>query len=127
MSTENSEQYKVIVSVLFTYKEQTLHKMRPLTDEETKVLFTKLGEYIGDNIKYLIERTDEPYVFRLIKCKVYYMSESLMKLAQNVGKENLVHVGTCFGKFTNGGKFRVNVTCLDYLAKYAKNKVWLKP
>jgi 60S ribosome subunit biogenesis protein NIP7 len=101
--------------------------MRPLTDEETKVLFTKLGEYIGDNIKYLIERTDEPYVFRLIKCKVYYMSESLMKLAQNVGKENLVHVGTCFGKFTNGGKFRVNVTCLDYLAKYAKNKVWLKP
>lgn len=36
-------------------------------------------------------------------------------------------VGTCFGKFTKGGKFRLSITCLDYLSKYAKNKVWLKP
>lgn len=53
--------------------------MRPLTDEEMKVFFSKLKEYIGDNINFLIERTDEPYVFRLIKSRVYYMSESIMK------------------------------------------------
>jgi hypothetical protein len=28
--------------------------MRPLTDEETKVLFTKLYEYIGDSLEYMI-------------------------------------------------------------------------
>ena len=40
--------------------------MRPLTDEETKALLTKLSDYMGENVKYLIERDDEPYVFRLI-------------------------------------------------------------
>ncbi len=39
----------------------------------------------------------------------------------------LKSIGTCFGKFTKGGKFRIHITCLDYLAKFAKNKVWLKP
>jgi 60S ribosome subunit biogenesis protein NIP7 len=49
--------------------------MRPLTDEETKKFFMKLSEYIGANIKFLLDRSDEPYVFRLIKDRVYYMSE----------------------------------------------------
>ena len=64
--------------------------MRVLTDEETKVFFTKLSEYIGANIKFLIERSDEPYVFRLIKDRVFYMSEALMKLASNVGRDQLI-------------------------------------
>ena len=49
--------------------------MRPLNDEETKVFFTKLSDYIGNNIKFLIDREDETYVFRIIKDRVYYMSE----------------------------------------------------
>lgn len=36
-------------------------------------------------------------------------------------------LGTYFGKFTKSKKFRLNITCLDILAKYAKHKVWLKP
>ena len=36
-------------------------------------------------------------------------------------------MGTCFGKFTKTGKFRLHITSLDYLAKYAKNKIWIKP
>lgn len=55
--------------------------MRILTDEETKVFFTKLSEYIGPNIKFLIDRNDEPHVFRLVKDRVYYMSESILKHA----------------------------------------------
>lgn len=55
--------------------------MRILTDDETKAFFEKLGLYIGPNIRFLIDRNDESYVFRLIKDKVYYMSESQMKLA----------------------------------------------
>lgn len=64
--------------------------MRPLTDEETKVFFTKLAKYIGQNIKFLIERSDEPYVFRLIKNRVYYMSEKLMLMATNIGRDELI-------------------------------------
>lgn len=32
----------------------------------------------------------------------------------------------CFGKFTKGGRFMLQVTCLDYIAKYAEKKVWVK-
>ena len=39
--------------------------MRPLTPEETKILFEKLSKYIGDNIKLLIDRDDGAYCFRL--------------------------------------------------------------
>uniref|UniRef100_U3IIF4 60S ribosome subunit biogenesis protein NIP7 homolog n=1 Tax=Anas platyrhynchos platyrhynchos TaxID=8840 RepID=U3IIF4_ANAPP len=40
---------------------------------------------------------------------------------------DLVALGTCFGKFTKTQKFRLNVTALDFLAPYAKYKVWVKP
>ena len=36
-------------------------------------------------------------------------------------------LGTCFGKFTKSGKFRLQVTALEFLAPYAKFKVWVKP
>ena len=101
--------------------------MRTLTDDEAKTFFSKLSEYIGDNIKFLIDRQDEPYVFRMIKNRVYYMSETLMKQSLNIGREFLLHVGTCFGKFSKSGKFKLHITCLDYLSKYSKNKVWLRP
>jgi len=47
--------------------------------------------------------------------------------AANVARENLVSLGTCFGKFTKSRAFRLNITALDFLAPYAKHKVWLKP
>ena len=101
--------------------------MRPLTDEEMRVLFEKLTSYIGGaNIAKLIDRKDTPHTFRLLKDRVYYLSEAQMKLATNVGRENLISIGTCFGKFTKGGKFRLHITCLDYLSQYAQNKVWVK-
>ncbi len=49
-----------------------------------------------------------------------------MKLATNVGRDNLISIGTCFGKFTKSGKFHLHITCLDYIAQYAKYKVWIK-
>jgi 60S ribosome subunit biogenesis protein NIP7 len=50
-----------------------------------------------------------------------------MRKAMNFAREDLVSFGTCFGKFTKTRKFRLNITALDYLAPYAKYKVWLKP
>lgn len=49
--------------------------MRPLTEEETKTLFTKLSHYVGPNIVHLVDRKDEPHVFRLHRDRVYYVSE----------------------------------------------------
>ena len=46
-----------------------------------------------------------------------------MRLGISVARPNLVSIGTCFGKFTKSGKFKLHVTALDYLAQYAKYKV----
>lgn len=100
--------------------------MRPLTDEEMRVFFAKIQTFLGNNISKLIDRSDEPFTFRMVKDRVYYLSEKQMKLATNVGRDNLVSIGTCFGKFTKSMKFMMHISCLDYLAQHAKHKVWLK-
>ena len=46
--------------------------------------------------------------------------------ASNVARENLISLGTCFGKFTKTRKFRLHITALDFLAPYAQHKVWAK-
>lgn len=50
----------------------------------------------------------------------------MLHLATSVARPNLVSLGTCFGKFSKTGKFKLGITALDYLAKYAKYKVWVK-
>jgi 60S ribosome subunit biogenesis protein NIP7 len=52
--------------------------------------------------------------------RVYYVSESVMKASTSINKDNLLHCGTCLGKFTKSGKFRLHITALDYLAQYSK-------
>jgi 60S ribosome subunit biogenesis protein NIP7 len=102
--------------------------MRPLTDDELRTLFDKLQIYISpESLKILIDRPDAPHTFRLIKDRVYYLAEKAMRFATNIGRDQLMSIGTCFGKFSKAGKFRLHVTCLDYLAQYAKYKVWVKP
>ena len=46
-----------------------------------------------------------------------------MRLGISVARPNLVSLGTCFGKFSKSGKFKLHITALDYLAQYAKYKV----
>ncbi|KAF8140376.1 secretory pathway protein Sec39-domain-containing protein [Boletus edulis] len=50
-----------------------------------------------------------------------------MRLSISVARPNLISLGTCFGKFTKAGKFRLHITALDHIAQYAKYKVWVKP
>ena len=113
--------------------------MRPLTEEESKTLFTKLANYVvrllpfqlptcsdckqGKNLIHLIDRPDEPYCFRLHRDRVFYVSESSMRLGISVARPNLVSMGTCFGKFSKSGKFKLHISALDYIAQYAKFKV----
>ncbi|VDM54690.1 unnamed protein product [Angiostrongylus costaricensis] len=97
--------------------------MRPLTDEETEKVFSKLATFIGDNVALLIDRADGDYCFRNHKLcleRVYYCSESLMRQAGCIAREPLLSFGTCLGKFTKSHKFHLHVTALDYLAPYAK-------
>ncbi|KAI8458965.1 hypothetical protein BY996DRAFT_4270763 [Phakopsora pachyrhizi] len=99
--------------------------MRPLTDAET--LFAKLSNYVGKNLVQLIDRKDEQYCFRFHRDRVFYVSEKLVKAATSIPREKLISLGTCLGKFSKTGKFRLHVTALDWLAKYAQYKVWIKP
>ncbi len=103
--------------------------MRVLTDEELSIFFTKLKKYLGENIKYLIEDQEgenDKMVFRMIKKRVYFLSTKLLKQSSVFSKENLLHIGTCFGQFSSTNKFRLHITCLDILSKYTSRKVWLK-
>ncbi len=47
-------------------------------------------------------------------------SEELMKKATNVPREEMMSMGTCFGKFNRNGKFRLAITSLEYIAQFAK-------
>ena len=125
--------------------------MRPLTAEETKAVFesephqtqsadiTELSNYIGKNLVHLIDRDeDDAYCFRLHKDRfaklphmksiaevdrVHYLPLPMLHLATSIARPNLISLGTCFGKFSKTGKFKLGVTSLDWLAKYAKHKV----
>ncbi|XP_015605209.1 60S ribosome subunit biogenesis protein NIP7 homolog [Cephus cinctus] len=101
--------------------------MKRLSEERTKLVFEKLTKYLGDNLKVLIDRPDGTYCFRERKDRVYYVSEKILSLASTVGSDHLVSLGTCFGKFTKSGKFRLHITALNYLAPHAQYKIWVKP
>jgi len=105
--------------------------MRALTEEETQTLFAKIANYTGNSLKNLIAPVDntpdsDRYVFRLQNQRVYYVLLSLANLAVSVGRDQLLSLGTCLGKFTKTGKFRLHITALPILAQHARYKVWVK-
>eukprot|EP00252_Welwitschia_mirabilis_P006860 TRINITY_DN1777_c0_g2_i1.p1 TRINITY_DN1777_c0_g2~~TRINITY_DN1777_c0_g2_i1.p1 ORF type:complete len:185 (-),score=12.67 TRINITY_DN1777_c0_g2_i1:219-773(-) len=106
--------------------------MRPLDEKETTAVFEKLYKFVGKNLKHIVERPSIEgngghYCFRFHKNRVFYVSEALVKRATNISRDKLVGTGTCIGKFTKSGKFRLTVQCLDLIAAHAKHKIWLKP
>jgi 60S ribosome subunit biogenesis protein NIP7 len=123
------------------------HKMRPLTEPETKTLFEKLATYCGKGISNLIADPTgglDRNVFRVqVRLPIpppqhiqlysppqgsrcYYVRESLANLATSVGREQLLSLGICLGKFTKTGKFRLHITSLSIIAPHARYKVWVK-
>lgn len=52
-------------------------------------------------------------------------SERLMRQATSVSRDTLLSLGTCFGKFTKSGRFRLHITALDYISQYAKVRLTL--
>ncbi|PHH82448.1 hypothetical protein CDD82_5946 [Ophiocordyceps australis] len=79
--------------------------MRPLTEEESKTLFTKLANYTGSSLKNLIAPLDDSpnadrYVFRLVKDRVYYVRLSIANLATSIVRDKLLSLGTCIGRLS---------------------------
>jgi len=118
--------------------------MRPLTDTETQTLFTKLANYTGRSLNHLLTDTapssnsgkksssatadeGDRYVFRIQNSRVYYVRLTLANLAVSIARPNLLSLGTCLGKFTKTGKFRLHITALDVIAPHARYKLWVKP
>eukprot|EP00126_Sphaerothecum_destruens_P013997 Sdes_comp23992_c0_seq1m22086 len=101
--------------------------MRPLNEEETKIVIEKLSKYVGNNVAHLIDRPDGNYCFRLQRDRIFYVSEEIMRRATNISRESLHSLGVCIGKMTHSGKFRLQITCLPILSQYAKYKIWVKP
>ncbi|KAL2123403.1 hypothetical protein VTJ04DRAFT_3858 [Mycothermus thermophilus] len=101
--------------------------MRPLTDQEMKTVLDKLANYMSD-LKSLIAPLEDGdrYVFRLQHNRVYYVKLSIANLATCVSRDALLSLGTCLGKMTKSGKFRLHITALPILAKGARHKIWVK-
>lgn len=107
--------------------------MRALTETETQTLFKKLANYTGRSLTQLITpvSTDPTtpstqHVFRLHESRVYYLPLPLANLATSISRDNLLSLGTCLGKFTKTGKFRLHITALDIIAPHARCKIWVK-
>ncbi|KAK4226657.1 hypothetical protein QBC38DRAFT_479970 [Podospora fimiseda] len=101
--------------------------MRPLTDAEMKTVLDKLANYMSD-LKSLIAPLEDGdrYVFRLNHSRVYYVKLSIANLATSISRDNLLSLGTCLGKMTKTGKFRLHITALPILAQGARHKIWVK-
>ncbi|KAK4106177.1 60S ribosome subunit biogenesis protein NIP7 [Parathielavia hyrcaniae] len=101
--------------------------MRPLTDEEMKTVLDKLANYVSD-LKSLIAPLEDGdrYVFRLNHSRVYYVKLSLANLATSISRDALLSLGTCLGKMTKTGKFRLHITALPIIAPGARHKIWVK-
>jgi 60S ribosome subunit biogenesis protein NIP7 len=101
--------------------------MRNLTAEEMERLMQKLSKYVGANAKHLVERKDEPWVFRLHARRIWYMPQRVAAAASSIARDNLLAIGVLIAKVTHNGKMRVQITALDILAQYAPFKLWVKP
>jgi hypothetical protein len=58
-----------------------------------------------------------------VLCKYGAHNPDVLLVVVQVARDNLVALGTCVGKLTHTGKFRLTIGALDILAQYAKHKV----
>lgn len=96
--------------------------MRILKAEEEKKVTDKLKYYIGDNIEELLSE----YQLRLNNQRIFLINNEILKACSQIGRDQLVSAGVILGKITKGDNFKVTITALHLLHKYANNKVWIK-
>ncbi|KAH8862246.1 60S ribosome subunit biogenesis protein NIP7 isoform 1 [Schistosoma japonicum] len=99
--------------------------MRDLKKDESVKVVTKLQKYIKDTAE-LLNRPDDKYNFYFHRDRVFYCRSTLAKHAASIEKKHLLSFGTCIGRFSKTGKFKLHITALDFLSPYAMFRVWLK-
>ncbi|KAI5171551.1 60S ribosome subunit biogenesis protein NIP7 [Nematocida sp. LUAm3] len=97
--------------------------MRELTKEETEKIEKKLRQYVGSNYSSMMNPLHK---LVLNNQKVFYTSTELLKRAGVVGRENIMCIGTCLGRFTKTNQFRIKITALPLIALYRVNTVKVK-
>lgn len=96
--------------------------MRTLkSDEEVKVL-AKLKLFIGDHVQELLEN----HKLYLNNQKILLITEEQLKAVGQIKRENIVSCGVIIGKFTKNNNFRITISSLHTLHRYAIHKVWIK-
>src|SRR5262249_41087648 len=80
-------------------------KMEYIVFDYIKIVYITQGKYMFYSYLYPI---------------VYCLREDLIKLASSCSREQLLSFGTCLGKMTKSGQFRLHITAMDYLSPYAK-------
>ena len=78
--------------------------MRPLTDEETKLVLEKLVKYIGKKATYMVANEEKNFVFRLHRQRVYYCDEDLLKFVGTFEKKKINFIWNMFRKIYQNWK-----------------------
>ncbi|KAG0419603.1 60S ribosome subunit biogenesis protein NIP7 like protein [Dictyocoela roeselum] len=97
--------------------------MRELNAEEESVVTKKIETFTGPETLKLITANSKLYLSEKL---VLLISTDIYKKTSNIAKKNLKSAGTIVGRFTRSHKFKIIATFLDYLAKNALNKVYVK-
>ncbi|ELA42734.1 uncharacterized protein VICG_00049 [Vittaforma corneae ATCC 50505] len=96
--------------------------MRILKPEEEKKVMDKLQYYVGDNVKDLLSE----YNLRLNNQRIFLVTDEILKACSQLGRDQIVSCGVILGKITKNENFRVAITALHILHRYANHKVWIK-
>lgn len=95
--------------------------MRELNSDEMEKVVNKLKVYLGDNVSNLMTK----YKMFLNNTRVFLCSEQLYKASSQIGRKQIISVGTILGKFTKSDNFRITITGAQTIAKYGIHKVIL--
>lgn len=96
--------------------------MRPLKEEEENKVLRKLKLFLGDSVSELLT----VYKLQYNNQKVLLVTDEILKATAQIKRDEIMAAGIILGKFTKTEQFRITITALHVLHKYALNKVWLK-
>lgn len=97
--------------------------MRTLKPEEEQKVMDRLQYYIGDNTKDLLSI----YELRLNNQRVFLANKEILKACSQLGRDQIIACGVTLGKITKSNNFRITITALHTLHKFALYRVWIKP
>ena len=97
--------------------------MRDLTEAEAEMVHNKLLRFIGPNKKEIF---DSGNILQLHNQKIFLISETQRRNTSQIGRKDLVCAGTILGKFTKSNNFRISVTAIHLLERFALHRVWVK-